>query len=104
MGRTKWRSTMHNFTKLAKEEVSRIEDALRKIDAFLKRAPEGCLKWQNKKGKTYYYHQFLCIKYYYFSLLKEYGLSFKAVPREVLGCSLICMFISAPFVSVSWVI
>ena len=50
---------MRNFIKLAKEEVLRIEDALKKIDIFLKRAPKGCLKWQNKKARTYYYHQFM---------------------------------------------
>lgn len=50
---------MHNFIKLAKEELSQIEDAIKKIDTFLKHAPEGCLKWQNKKGKIYYYHQFM---------------------------------------------
>ena len=42
---------MHNFIELAKEEVPQLENALKKIDVFLNRAPEGCLKWQNKKGK-----------------------------------------------------
>ena len=50
---------MHNFIELAKEEVPQLENALKKIDAFLNHAPEGCLKWQNKKGKTYYYHQYM---------------------------------------------
>lgn len=50
---------MHNFTKIAKEEVLRLEDTLKRIDAFLSKAPEGCLKWQNKQGKMYYYHQFM---------------------------------------------
>ena len=50
---------MHNFIELAKEEVPQLENALKKIDVFLNRAPEGCLKWQNKKGKTYYYHQYM---------------------------------------------
>ena len=59
MGRQKWRSTVHNFIELAKEEVPQLENALKKIDAFLNHAPEGCLKWQNKKGKTYYYHQYM---------------------------------------------
>ena len=59
MGRTKRRSIMHNFIELAKEEVPQLENALKKIDAFLNHAPEGCLKWQNKKGKTYYYHQYM---------------------------------------------
>ena len=45
---------MHNFMELAKKEVSRIEKILKKIDTFLDTVPEGCLKWQNKKGKIYY--------------------------------------------------
>lgn len=50
---------MHNFIELAKEEVPRLENPIKKIDAFLNNVPEGCLKWQNKNGKTYYYHQFM---------------------------------------------
>ena len=50
---------MHDFIQLAKEEAPQLEESLKKIDAFLNHAPEGCLKWQNKKGKTYYYHQFM---------------------------------------------
>lgn len=34
------------------------EKILQEIDRFLPEAPEGCLKWQNKHGKTYYYHQY----------------------------------------------
>lgn len=48
---------MSNITKLAKEEVNRLESILKKIDVFLEKAPEGCLKWQNKNGKTYYVNQ-----------------------------------------------
>ena len=43
----------------AREEIIRLEKMLRKIDSFLSNAPDGCLKWQNKKGKTYYYQQYL---------------------------------------------
>lgn len=50
---------MRNFMENAREEVLRLENALKKIDAFLSHTPEGCLKWQNKNGKTYYYHQFM---------------------------------------------
>ena len=50
---------MHNFKKLANEEVPQLENGIKKIDAFLNHAPEGCLKWQNRNGKTYYYHQFM---------------------------------------------
>lgn len=40
-----------------KFEINKLEKMSQKIDDFLCQAPEGCLKWQNKKGKTYYYHQ-----------------------------------------------
>lgn len=59
---------MHNFIELAKEEVPQLENALKKIDVFLNRAPEGCLKWQNKKGKTYYYHHVVLQIIYSFML------------------------------------
>lgn len=39
-------------------EIKRLEQMLQKIDAFLQQAPEGCLKWQNKGEKTYYYQQY----------------------------------------------
>ena len=50
---------MHNFMELAKEKALQLENAIKKIDVFLNHAPEGCLKWQNRNGKTYYYHQFM---------------------------------------------
>ena len=50
---------MHNFIESAKEEVPQLENAIKKIDVFLNHAPEGCLKWQHRNGKTYYYHQFM---------------------------------------------
>ena len=50
---------MHDFIKLAKEEELQLENAIKKIDTFLNHAPEGCLKWQNRNGKTYYYHQLM---------------------------------------------
>ena len=50
---------MHKFIESAKEDVPQLEYAIKKIDIFLNKAPEGCLKWQNKNGKTYYYHQFM---------------------------------------------
>lgn len=50
---------MHKFIELAKEEMPQLEYAIKKIDSFLNKAPEGCLKRQNKNGKTYYYHQFM---------------------------------------------
>ena len=50
---------MHNFIELVKEEVPQLENALKQVDEFLENVPQGSLKWQNKKGKTYYYHQFM---------------------------------------------
>lgn len=50
---------MRNIMKVAREEVAKLEGMIRKIDKFLASAPEGCLKWQNKNGKTYYYHQYM---------------------------------------------
>ena len=49
---------MNKVIQAIRTEVSRIEDDLKKIDIFLHDAPEGCLKYQTKDGKTYYYHQF----------------------------------------------
>lgn len=57
MGR-KGRNTMNNILKKLKKERAELEKILKSIDAFLENAPKGCLKWQNKKNKTYYYHQF----------------------------------------------
>lgn len=39
-------------------EINRLEKMAQKIDDFLLHAPEGCLKWQHKKEKTYYYQQY----------------------------------------------
>ena len=50
---------MKNFIEIVKKEVLQLENAIKKVDLFLNHAPEGCLKWQNKNGKTYYYHQFM---------------------------------------------
>lgn len=44
---------------IAKKEILQLENALERIDMFLSKAPKGCLKWQKKRGKTYYYHQFM---------------------------------------------
>ena len=50
---------MKNFIEIAKEEVPQLENALKQVDEFLENVPQGSLKWQNKNGKTYYYHQFM---------------------------------------------
>ncbi|MBQ8527072.1 MAG: hypothetical protein IJ429_01240 [Lachnospiraceae bacterium] len=50
---------MNYFKEIVKKEIFRLEKMLVKIDSFLEKAPEGCLKWQNKRGTTYYFHQFM---------------------------------------------
>lgn len=50
---------MDRMIRNAKEEIMKLEKTLKKIDDFMVYAPEGCLKWQNKSGKTYYYQQYL---------------------------------------------
>lgn len=54
----KGRCILTEIIQIAKEEIIKLEKINNKIEAFLKKAPEGCLKWQNKNEKTYYYHQF----------------------------------------------
>ena len=51
--------SMQDIIKLAKEEIARMEKLIKKVDINLKNAPEGSLKFQNIKGKTYYYHQYM---------------------------------------------
>lgn len=50
---------MDIVSKSINEEITRLEQMIEEIDAFLENAPEGCLKWQNLKGKTYYYQQYM---------------------------------------------
>lgn len=50
---------MSNIVEAVKKEIVRLEKMQKKIDDFFCNAPKGCLKWQNKKGKTYYYHQYV---------------------------------------------
>ena len=48
-----------NIIEEAQKEISKLEKMIKGIDMFLSGAPEGCLKWQNKNGRTYYYHQYM---------------------------------------------
>lgn len=57
MGRGEEKS-MTDIVKVAKKEIAELERMLKKIDTFLIDAPDGYLKWQNKAGRTYYYHQY----------------------------------------------
>ena len=50
---------MEKIIELAKEEITRLEKLNKKVDKLLINVPEGSLKSQNVKGKTYYYHQYM---------------------------------------------
>lgn len=50
---------MEKITELAKKEIARLEKLNKKVDKQLIDVPEGSLKWQNIKGKIYYYHQYI---------------------------------------------
>lgn len=39
-------------------EIDKLEKMMQKIDVFLCQAPVGCLKWQHKGKKIYYYQQY----------------------------------------------
>ena len=54
---------MNNLIRDAKEEMVTLEEMMIKINAFLENAPEGCLKWQNRRNKTYYYQQYRQVEY-----------------------------------------
>ena len=49
---------MAGIINVARDEIHKLEKILCKVDSFLESAPKGCLKWQNKNNRTYYYHQF----------------------------------------------
>lgn len=46
------------LVKEAKKELQKLEKMLVEIEEFQKFAPAGCLKYQNKGKKTYFYHQY----------------------------------------------
>ena len=48
-----------NIIEETQKEISKLEKLLKGIDMFLSGSPEGCLKWQNKSGKIYYYQQYM---------------------------------------------
>lgn len=49
---------MNEIITVAKREIIKLRKILSEVENFMSDAPKGCLKWQNKNGKTYYYHQF----------------------------------------------
>lgn len=48
---------MNEMMQEVKLEINKLEKMMQKIDDFLHNAPEGCLKWQHKGKKIYYYQQ-----------------------------------------------
>ena len=42
-----------------KKEIEEIEKTLEAISHFRRQEPEGCLKYQNRGKKFFYYHQFM---------------------------------------------
>lgn len=53
---------MSKFINDVEEEIIRLEKLLETIHLFLENSPEGCLKWQYRNGKLYYYHQHMKIE------------------------------------------
>lgn len=49
---------MNQIIRSAQEEINKMERLEKEIDDFLKVAPDGCLKWQHKRDKVYYYQQY----------------------------------------------
>lgn len=57
MVRKKEECNTDKLLKEAKKELKNLEVMLAKVEKFQKNAPIGCLKYQKKGKKTYYYHQ-----------------------------------------------
>lgn len=45
---------MNNLIEGAKAEIIKMEKIIRKTEDFLKSAPDGCLKGQRKREKTFF--------------------------------------------------
>ena len=54
----KERKNMNHLIRSVQEEINKMERLEKEIDDFLKVAPDGCLKWQHKRDKVYYYQQY----------------------------------------------
>ena len=50
---------MNEIIRVARKELDRLEKLFKKITSFLDEVPDGCLKWQKKNGKIYYYQQYI---------------------------------------------
>lgn len=59
--RRKEKNKMNEMNEMIQQvnlEINKLEKMMRKIDDYLKEAPVGCLKWQKKGERTYYYQQY----------------------------------------------
>ena len=57
MVRKKEEYNTSQLLKEAKKELKKLENMQRKIEKFQENEPEGCLKYQKKGRKIYFYHQ-----------------------------------------------
>ena len=57
MVRKKEEYNTSQLLKEAKKELKKLENMQRKIEKFQEKETEGCLKYQKKGKKTYFYHQ-----------------------------------------------
>lgn len=55
----KMEEIMNCIIREIKKEIDELEKTLVTIKNFKRQEPEGCLKYQNKGKKTFYYHQFM---------------------------------------------
>ncbi len=49
---------MSMIQKEVQKEIQKLEKMLKRIETFQNKAPEGCLKYQKKKGKVYFFQQY----------------------------------------------
>lgn len=47
-----------NINDKVQNKIKELKKVLYTVDEYLKQAPKGCLKYQKREGKTYYFHQY----------------------------------------------
>ena len=50
---------MRDLKQDVQRNIEELEFQLQEIDDFLNTAPEGCLKYQQRDGRTEYYYQYI---------------------------------------------
>lgn len=58
-GKKREETNTNNIVKEAQKEITKLENMIKTIDEFQSYAPQGCLKFQSKAGKTYFYQQYM---------------------------------------------